>query len=473
MYVSAAVSRQKNWYFGERLIKGTGICTNMIEQIGIPEKVERILNTLTEHGYEAFTVGGCVRDSLLGRKPKDWDITTSAKPLQVKELFSHTVDTGLAHGTVTVIMGREGFEVTTYRIDGEYTDSRHPKEVSFTPNLREDLMRRDFTINAMAYNPRAGLIDQFGGVQDLQKGIIRCVGNPQNRFMEDALRMLRAVRFAAQLNFDVAEQTKDAVRELAGNLQKISAERIAAELVQLLVSGHPQRIRDAYFLGITRVILPEFDRIMETGQNNPHHCFSVGEHTIHAMQYAGKDKILQLSLLFHDMGKPDCKSTDQNGIDHFYGHPQKGEVIARQVLKRLKFDTDTLRHVCALVRWHDDNPVLKEEKVRRAVRKIGTEQYPALFDVKRADILAQSEYKRQDKLAYIDDYEKLYQEIIKRRDCLEVKQLAVTGRDVMALGIPQGKQVGDVLNKLLELTLDDPAKNERQYLLEQAKKLWK
>lgn len=445
----------------------------MIEQIVIPEKVQRILNTLTSHGYEAFAVGGCVRDSLLGREPKDWDITTSARPLQVKELFSHTVDTGLAHGTVTVVMGREGFEVTTYRIDGEYTDSRHPKEVSFTPNLREDLMRRDFTINAMAYNPGAGLIDEFGGAQDLKKGIIRCVGNPKNRFTEDALRMLRAVRFAAQLDFEVAQQTKEAILKLAGNLQKISAERIAAELVQLLVSGHPQRIRDAYFLGITRVILPEFDRIMETGQNNPHHCFSVGEHTIHAMQYTGRDKILRLAMLFHDMGKPDCKSTDKEGIDHFYGHPEKGEIIARQVMRRLKFDTDTLRHVCALVRWHDDNPALKEEKVRRAVRKIGMEQYPALFTVKRADILAQSDYKRQEKLAYVDDYEKLYQDIIKHGDCLEVKQLAITGRDVMELGIPQGKQIGEVLNKLLELTLVDPARNERQYLLEQAKRFQK
>ena len=445
----------------------------MIEQIVIPEKVQRILNTLTEHGYEAFAVGGCVRDSLLGREPKDWDITTSAKPLQVKEIFSHTVDTGLAHGTVTVIMGREGFEVTTYRIDGEYTDSRHPKEVAFTPDLREDLMRRDFTINAMAYNPKAGLIDEFGGVQDLQKGIIRCVGNSENRFTEDALRMLRAVRFAAQLDFEVARQTKDAILRLADNLQKISAERIAAELVQLLISGHPQRIRDAYFLGITRVILPEFDRIMETGQTNPHHCFSVGEHTIHAMQHTGRDKVLRLAMLFHDMGKPDCKSTDSKGIDHFYGHPERGEVIARQVMKRLKFDTDTLRHVCALVRWHDDNPVLKEEKVRRTVRKIGIEQYPALFMVKRADILAQSEYKRQEKLTYVDDYQKLYQDIIKHGDCLDVKQLAITGRDVMALGIPQGKQIGEVLNKLLELTLDDPAKNERLYLLEQVKTLKK
>ena len=443
----------------------------MIESIAIPQKVRQILDTLMEHGYEAFAVGGCVRDSLLGRKPKDWDITTSAKPLQVKELFPHTVDTGLQHGTVTVIVGRAGFEVTTYRIDGEYTDSRHPKEVSFTPNLREDLMRRDFTINAMAYNQAAGLVDVFGGVADLQKGVIRCVGSPENRFTEDALRMLRAVRFAAQLDFEVAAQTKDAIVGLAGNLKKISAERIAAELVQLLISDHPQRIKDAYFLGITKVILPEFDRMMETEQNNPHHCFSVGEHTIHAMQYVPADKVLRLAMLFHDIGKPVCKSTDEKGIDHFHGHPKEGEAIARKIMKRLKFDTDTLQHVCALVRWHDDNPELEEQKVRRAIRRVGTDQYPGLFMVKRADILAQSDYQRQKKLTYVSDYEKLYQDIIKHGDCLEVKQLAITGRDVMALGIPQGRQVGEVLNRLLELTLDDPAKNDRRYLLDQVKQL--
>lgn len=443
----------------------------MIEKIAIPQKVQQILDTLMEHGYEAFAVGGCVRDSLLGREPKDWDITTSAKPLEVKELFPHTVDTGLQHGTVTVLVGREGFEVTTYRIDGEYADSRHPKQVSFTPNLREDLMRRDFTINAMAYNRTAGLVDVFGGAADLQKGVIRCVGNPENRFTEDALRMLRAVRFAAQLDFEVAPQTKDAILKLAGNLQKISAERIAAELVQLLISGHPERIRDAYFWGITKVILPEFDRMMETAQNNPHHCFCVGEHTIHAMQHVPEQKVLRLAMLFHDMGKPGCKTTDKNGIDHFYGHPKEGETLARQIMKRLKFDNDTLQHVCALVRWHDDNPELKEQKVRRAIRKVGIDQYPGLFAVKRADILAQSDYRRHEKLAYVDAYEKLYQEIIKHGDCLGVKQLAITGRDVMELGIPQGRQIGEVLNRLLELTLDDPEKNNRQYLLEQVRKI--
>lgn len=439
-------------------------------EIEMPKKVRQIIDALNAQGFEAFAVGGCVRDSLLGKKPKDWDITTSAKPQQVKALFAHTIDTGLQHGTVTVMLGREGFEVTTYRIDGEYTDCRHPKEVTFTPNLREDLMRRDFTMNAMAYNAKSGLIDLFGGMEDLKNGVIRCVGDPASRFCEDALRMLRAVRFAAQLDFEVERATKDAIMRLASSLDKISAERIAAELVQLVASAHPGRLLDAYAFGITKVILPEFDLMMETAQNNPHHCYSVGEHTIHAMRQVGQDKILRLAMLFHDMGKPECRTTDENGIDHFHGHPEKGERIAKQVMRRLKLDNDTLRRVGALVRWHDDNPPLKKEKVRRTVRKVGVAQYPAIFMVKRADILAQSEYKRKEKLDYVDQYEKLYQDILNQKDCLDIKQLAITGRDVMALGVPQGKQVGEMLNQLLELTLDDPAKNNRRYLLEQVKK---
>ncbi len=439
-------------------------------EIEMPKKVRQIIDALNAQGFEAFAVGGCVRDSLLGKKPKDWDITTSAKPQQVKALFAHTIDTGLQHGTVTVMLGRESFEVTTYRIDGEYTDCRHPKEVTFTPNLREDLMRRDFTMNAMAYNAKFGLIDLFGGMEDLKNGVIRCVGDPASRFCEDALRMLRAVRFAAQLDFEVERGTKDAIMRLASSLNKISAERIAAELVQLAASAHPGRLLDAYAFGITKVILPEFDLMMETAQNNPHHCYSVGEHTIHAMRQVGQDKILRLAMLFHDMGKPECRTTDENGIDHFHGHPEKGERIAKQVMRRLKLDNDTLRRVGALVRWHDDNPPLKKEKVRRTVRKVGVAQYPAIFMVKRADILAQSEYKRKEKLDYVDQYEKLYQDILNQKDCLDIKQLAITGRDVMALGVPQGKQVGEMLNQLLELTLDDPAKNNRRYLLEQVKK---
>ncbi|MCI5517194.1 MAG: CCA tRNA nucleotidyltransferase, partial [Roseburia sp.] len=290
----------------------------------LPENVNFIIHTLMEHGFEGYAVGGCVRDTLLGRTPQDWDITTSARPEQVKELFSHTIDTGIQHGTVTVMLDHEGYEVTTYRIDGEYEDARHPKEVTFTANLIEDLKRRDFTINAMAYNEAAGLVDAFDGIGDLKRKVIRCVGDPMERFSEDALRMLRAVRFAAQLGFEIAPDTKDAVSRLAETIQKVSAERIQVELVKLLVSDHPEEIRQVYELGLSAQVLPEFDRMMQTPQRNIHHCYSVGEHTIHALMQIRADKVLRLTMLFHDVAKPLCITVDDNGEEHYHGHPKMG-----------------------------------------------------------------------------------------------------------------------------------------------------
>ena len=293
-------------------------------KIELPGKVKYIIDTLICAGYEAYAVGGCIRDSILGRVPGDWDITTSASPLQVKQLFPKTVDTGILHGTVTVLEGGEGFEVTTYRIDGEYEDQRHPCEVTFTSDLLEDLKRRDFTVNAMAYNEAQGLIDEFGGIEDLKNQVIRCVGEPAHRFTEDALRMMRAVRFAAQLGFTIEKHTKMAISQLAPDLGKISAERIQAELVKLLVSDHPEEMRTVYETGMSRVFLPEFDEMMHTPQNNRYHRYNVGEHTILAMQNIRPDKILRLTMLLHDVGKPACKTADENGIYHFFGHPTEG-----------------------------------------------------------------------------------------------------------------------------------------------------
>ena len=283
-------------------------------RLQLPAAVNMIIDVLQAHGYEGFAVGGCVRDSVLNRTPDDWDITTSATPYQVKELFSKTVDTGLQHGTVTVMVHGVGYEVTTYRIDGEYEDGRHPKEVQFTSNLTEDLKRRDFTINAMAYSKDRGLIDEFGGMQDLQRKIIRCVGDPWQRFGEDALRILRAVRFAAQLGFEIEENTKKAIVELTPTLSKISAERIQTETVKLLMSDRPQMWRSVYDLGITRIIMPEFDAIMETPQNTPHHMYNVGEHTLKALSLTEKDRILRLTMLLHDIGK-EAVSGDLDDMD--------------------------------------------------------------------------------------------------------------------------------------------------------------
>ena len=433
--------------------------------IQLPGKVKHIIDTLTEAGYEAYAVGGCIRDSVLGRVPEDWDITTSASPGQVKQLFPVTIDTGIKHGTVTVLLEREGFEVTTYRIDGEYEDQRHPKEVVFTSDLLEDLRRRDFTINAMAYNEKKGLVDAFGGIEDLKKRRIRCVGNPAHRFGEDALRMMRAVRFAAQLGFSIEDGTRKEIPILAENLSKISAERIQAELVKLLVSGHPEEMRTLYETGMTRVFLPEFDQMMATPQNSRHHCFHVGEHTIEALKNIRNDKVLRLTMLLHDVAKPVCRTRDAQGFDHFYGHPGEGARMAKEILRRLKFDNDTIGKVTALITWHDHRPALEERSVRRAIHRAGEAQYPALFEVERADTMAKSLYQREETLAYLAEYERMYQKILEKNQCLSLKELAVDGKDLIELGMKPGKELGEALEMLLGHVLDFPEDNTREALL--------
>ena len=433
--------------------------------IELPVKVKNIIATIEAAGYEAYAVGGCVRDSILGRTPDDWDITTSAKPLQIKELFRRTIDTGIKHGTVTVMLDREGFEITTYRIDGEYEDSRHPRTVTFTSDIVEDLKRRDFTINAMAYNDRLGLIDIFGGIQDIERKVIRCVGNPKERFGEDALRMMRAVRFSAQLGYSIEQETAAAIKELSGNLRNISAERIRTELVKLLLSPHPDHLGICYETGITGVILPEFDLCMETQQHNPHHCYTVGRHILQSLKEVERDKVLRLAMLFHDIGKPLTKSTDDMGIDHFHGHAAVSEKITKKVMQRLKFDSDTLNKVSRLVLYHDHDVETSARSVRRAVNKIGEDIFPYLFEVKKADIHAQSEYLREEKLNKLEEIRKIYDEIIKARDCVSLHTLAVTGKDLIDIGMKPGKELGEVLNKLLEIVLESPEDNTKDRLL--------
>lgn len=437
-------------------------------ELRIPEKAEIILHTLEEAGYEAYVVGGCVRDSILGRSPDDWDITTSAKPEEVKALFRRTVDTGLIHGTVTVMLDKEGFEVTTYRVDGEYEDGRHPKEVSFTASLEEDLKRRDFTINAMAYNPKRGLVDLFGGVQDMENRIIRCVGNPLERFTEDALRILRAVRFSAQLGFSIEGETLKAISVLAPNLKYVSAERIQVELLKLLVSPHPDYLRTAYEAGITKEILPEFDRCMETEQNTPHHCYNVGEHTLQSLLNIRADKVLRLTMLLHDFGKPVVKRTDEDGRDHFKTHGPEGEKMAVSILRRLKMDNDTIRKVRSLIKWHDYRPKGEAVSVRKAISLIGEELFPLYLEVQKADILAQSAYRREEKLARLTAVSALYEEILDRGQCISLKTMALTGRDLIDAGYTPGKELGEILDKLLVHVLENPEDNKKEILLKLA-----
>lgn len=435
-------------------------------EIRIPPGAARILRVLEDHGYEAFVVGGCVRDSLLGRNPNDWDITTSALPLQVKALFRRTIDTGLKHGTVTILMDGEPFEVTTYRVDGEYLDGRHPSEVTFTASLQEDLQRRDFTINAMAYSEKKGLQDLFGGLPDLEKGLIRAVGDPAKRFGEDALRIMRAVRFAAQLGYEVEEDTVQAMKELAPTLSKISAERIAAELEKLLVSPHPEKLKMAYECGITAVILPEFDRCMETAQNNPHHKYSVGEHTIVSIGNARPDRILRYTMLMHDMGKPSCKTTDEQGIDHFYGHQEVSAQMANDILRRLKSDNETRRSVSKLVRYHDLTCGLTGKSVRKAISLIGEDLFPLYLEVKDADTRAQSDFRFQEKMDYLEEVRLLYRKILEEGDCLSLKDLAVNGKDLIAAGMKPGREIGEVLGAMYRDVIDDPEHNNKDYLME-------
>lgn len=440
------------------------------QKIQLPQNVKFIIDTITQAGYEAYAVGGCIRDSLLGREPEDFDITTSASPFVIKELFSRTVDTGIKHGTVTVLLQKESYEVTTYRIDGEYEDHRHPKEVIFTANLLEDLKRRDFTINAMAYNEESGLVDPFGGEKDLAGRIIRCVGNPVERFTEDALRMMRAVRFSAQLGYTIEKNTRKAIEQLAPSLHAISAERIQTELVKLAVSSHPSYLRIAYETGITAIIMPEFDRCMQTKQNNPHHCYSVGEHTLHAMENIRADKILRLTMLFHDMGKPQTMTVDEQGIYHFHGHPEISSNIAKDIMRRLKFDNKTIYYVTNLVRYHDVKVELRRKAVRHAVYKIGEDIFPYLFEVKRADFLAQSMYQRAEKEQELQQLQEIYEEIKKNKECVSLKELAVTGRDLIQAGIKEGPEVGSELKKLLALVIEEPERNTKEYLLAVVKK---
>ena len=457
----------------------------------LPKNVSYIISKLEQAGFEAYAVGGCVRDTLLDRKPQDWDITTSAKPLQIKELFKKTIDTGIQHGTVTVMLDHVGYEVTTYRIDGEYEDNRHPKKVEFTDNLKLDLERRDFTINAMAYNDNRGLVDEFGGIKDLKDGIIRCVGDAGQRFDEDALRMLRAVRFAGQLGFAIEEKTREAIVERADHLKNISAERIR-------VSKEAGRIRDAYKTGMTKYFLPELDAAMQTEQKNPHHIYTVGEHSICGIELmncffgitsdkkiydkipenvletakklaAKMDKkqqtVLCMTMLLHDIAKPAVMTVDEKGIGHFIGHPAQSEKMAKKIMRRLTFDNDSISKACRLIRFHDYRMEDKSRAFRRAVSKIGADIMDMLFLVEYADVLAQSDMQRDEKLAKIDAGVKRFEYIMANAQPLSIKDLAVTGSDLIAAGVKPGPKMGEILKAMLDKVLDEPELNTKDGLL--------
>lgn len=438
----------------------------------MPAGAEYIIKQLNSKGFEAYIVGGCVRDSLLGKSPNDWDITTSATPYQVKDIFKRTIDTGIQHGTVTVMVdksisqgGEYAFEVTTYRVDGKYEDHRRPTEVTFTSSLEEDLKRRDFTINAMAYNHEQGVVDIFGGQQDLENGIIKAVGVAKERFEEDALRVLRAVRFAAQLGFVIEEETQKAMTKLAENLKFISAERIQVELTKLITSSHPDRLVEAYKLGITKVILPEFDAMMETEQDNPHHLYNVGIHTIKVMENVPPTQILRYTALLHDVAKPVTKSFDEDGVGHFYGHQAKGADMARDILRRLKLDNNTIDETCLLIREHDYSlHGTNIKSFRRFLNRLGMERFEDFLIVKKADMAGQSDYNKELRQGYVADMIAMYEQVEKENHCIKLSDMEIKGKDLIDMGIAPGKEMGTILKALFEKVLDDPTLNDKEKL---------
>lgn len=443
-------------------------------RISLPEPVQKIIRSCQEHGHAAYAVGGCVRDSLLGRVPGDWDIATSALPQEVKEIFPKTIDTGITHGTVTVRMDGQSFEVTTYRLDGEYEDSRHPKQVTFTDSIRDDLARRDFTINAMAYNDDNGLIDPFGGQKDLCAKAIRCVGDPDARFSEDALRMLRAVRFSAQLGFRVLPDVLNAMCRCAGRIHAVSAERVRDELTKTALANGAQAFRILYGTGLMDILLPELARCFRTHQIIKYHLYDVGTHTLSVMEHVPATPALRYAALFHDLGKPEKKTLDPDGTTHFKGHAEVSARLAEQIMRRLKFDNKTMDQVLRLVKYHDREIVLTKKAVKRAVFDVGEDIFLPLLDLKRGDALGQNLLYSRPRLAAYDEIEQIYHRCREEQEAFSLRDLAVNGRDMIRLGF-RGRQIGVVLDRLLDHVLECPEDNQKEFLtefLEKNQKSW-
>ncbi len=404
--------------------------------IELPENVKSIIEVLYSNGYEAYAVGGCVRDSVLGRKPKDWDITTSALPQEVKSLFKKTIDTGIKHGTVTVMIKGEGYEVTTYRIDGVYKDGRHPENVTFSSKLTEDLQRRDFTINAMAYNDKVGLVDQFDGMKDLQEGVIRCVGNPSERFGEDALRMMRAVRFCAQLSFRMDNDTYKAIIKLAPNIMKVSVERIQVELIKTLLSENPDYVQKFQETGLFAGILPKIDKILSSKYKKS---------TLIMLKLSECTTILRYAALFHSIDYEDIQ----------------------EILKSLKLDNYTIDTVSKLIKYSKNIIEENEPAVREALHKYGKDMLNLMLKHEKAVIATKEAVTgimlpaRKKHLAVMEN---MVSHIIERGDCFTLKDLDITGNDLMEYGL-KGPEVGRILGLLLDIVIENQKLNDKQTLI--------
>ena len=439
----------------------------------MPKNVDTAINLLQSAGFEAYAVGGCVRDSLLGKTPNDWDITTSAKPEDMKSVFAdfHCIDTGIKHGTVTVVIDGEPLEITTFRLDGEYEDNRHPKSVTFTSDLGADLGRRDFTVNAMAYSKKTGTVDLFGGQNDLKNRIIRCVGDPDRRFNEDALRILRALRFASALDFEIEEKTAQSLLKNRALLGNISEERIAKELLKLVCGKGAKRILTD-FAPVLFEILPELQPMYKNSHDNPHHCYDIYEHTLIAVESIDPEPTLRFAMLLHDCGKPAAKKFDENGVAHFYGHQRISAEISAQILARLKVSNKFRDEILFLVSNHDRWELYENtEKMPRYLSKFGLDGVLKLLKVMRADVLAQSpEYRyRLDQIA---DAEEIAKNLAAQKPCLSLSELQINGRTLMDIGIPQGRKLGAVLAQLLDEVIDGVTKNTQEALTTRAREIY-
>ena len=437
----------------------------------MPKNVDTAINLLQSAGFEAYAVGGCVRDSLLGKTPNDWDITTSAKPEDMKSVFAdfHCIDTGIKHGTVTVVIDGEPLEITTFRLDGEYEDNRHPKSVTFTSNLGADLGRRDFTVNAMAYSKKTGTVDLFGGQNDLKNKIIRCVGDPDRRFNEDALRTLR---FASALDFEIEEKTAQSLLKNRALLGNISEERIAKELLKLVCGKGAKRILTD-FAPVLFEILPELQPMYKNSHDNPHHCYDIYEHTLIAGESIDPEPTLRFAMLLHDCGKPAVKKFDENGVAHFYGHQRISAEISAQILARLKVSNKFRDEILFLVSNHDRWELYENtEKMPRYLSKFGLDGVLKLLKVMRADVLAQSpEYRyRLDQIA---DAEEIAKNLAAQKPCLSLRELQINGRTLMDIGIPQGRKLGAVLAQLLDEVIDGVTKNTQEALTTRAREIYR
>lgn len=442
-------------------------------KIEIPDFINKAFEILKKNGHEAFLVGGCVRDELMSKKPFDYDITTDALPCQMKEYFNgyRIIETGAVHGTIIVIIDSKKIEITTYRVDGEYRDNRHPSHVSYTKKLEKDLARRDFTINAMAYNDITGLVDLYDGRKHIDKKIIVCVGEPDKRFNEDGLRILRALRFAAVLGFSIEDKTVKSIYKNKSLLKNITAERIFDEFSKLICGKAAADVISEYF-DIIGEFIPEIYPMVNFKQNNKYHCYDVFTHSLEVIRNTEPIKNLRLAALMHDIGKPHCYTEDENGAGHFYGHPKISSLIAREILRRLKVDNFTSKTVEKLVLEHDKKFGESEKSFKKFLTGCTPDYAYLLMKLKKADIMGKDK-KCLYCLKRIEKYEKIIDRINEKNECITIKQLCINGNDLKSIGIPEGKLIGEILQKLLFTVIDKNIINEKQQLLGEAKKFIK